>query len=168
MTRLTLFYPNVEFLSGKCLGDSPYNTCYQICDYCSQYKKMHTLNQPLYYKKGARRRLVSYCSDCKSTAFASGRLNVVDYKYGAYYEILDAVKNNSSEAISFVGAVMAAFNRNHNVSYNGSGAEPGVSMLKRYLGCYRVKDNNISFEDKRLWEFRYKHKTFMAQCSWYS
>ncbi len=66
------------------------------------------------------------------------------------------MKNNSSETISFVGAVMAAFNRNHNVSYNGSGAEPGVSMLKRYLGCYRIADNNISFDDKRLWEFRYK------------
>ena len=66
------------------------------------------------------------------------------------------MKNNSSEAISFVGAVMAAFNRNHNVSYNGSGPEPGVSMLKRYLGCYRIADKNISFDDKRLWEFRYK------------
>jgi hypothetical protein len=42
------------------------------------------------------------------------------------------------------------------VSYNGSGAEPGVSMLKRYLGCYRIKDNNISLDDKMLWEFRYK------------
>jgi hypothetical protein len=51
---------------------------------------------------------------------------------------------------------MIAFNRNHNVSYNGSGAEPEVSMLKRYLGCYRVKDNKISFDYKRLWEFRYK------------
>ena len=53
-------------------------------------------------------------------------------------------------------ACLAAFTRNHNVSYNGSGAEPGVSVLKRYLGCYRIADNNISFDDKRLWEFRYK------------
>jgi hypothetical protein len=117
---------------------------------------MHTLNQPLYYKGGARRRLVSYCSDCKSTAFAGGRLTVFDYKYGGYYEILDAVKNSPGGAIGFEDAVMAAFNRNHNVSYNGSGAEPGVSMLKRYLGCYRIADNNISFDDRRLWEFRYK------------
>ena len=29
-------------------------------------------------------------------------------------------------------------------------------MLKRYLGCYRVKDNNISFDDTRLWDFRYR------------
>jgi hypothetical protein len=35
-------------------------------------------------------------------------------------------------------------------------AEPGVSMLKRYLGCYRVKDNKISFDDKKDREFRYK------------
>ena len=66
------------------------------------------------------------------------------------------MKNSSDEAISFEDAVMAAFNRNHNVSYNGSGAEPGVSMLKRYLGCYRIADKNISFDDKRLWEFCYK------------
>jgi len=52
--------------------------------------------------------------------------------------------------------VRRAFNRTENVSYNGSGAEPGVSMLKRYLGCYRVKVNNISFDDSRLWQFRYK------------
>jgi hypothetical protein len=150
----------VEFLSGKYLGDSPYNTCYQICDYCSQYKKMHTLNQPLYYKKGARRRLVSYCSDCKSTAFASGRLNVVDYKYGAYYEILDTIRDNGEEGnkpISFEEAVRRAFNRTENVSYNGSGAEVGVSMLKRYLGGRRRnQDNNIPFDSERLWEFRYK------------
>jgi hypothetical protein len=55
---------------------------------------------------------------------------------------------------------MKAFNRTENISYNGSGAEPGVSMLKRYLGCrYRrsiTADNNILFDDKWLWEFRYK------------
>jgi hypothetical protein len=34
--------------------------------------------------------------------------------------------------------------------------EPGVSMLKRYLGCYRIKDNLISFDGRRLWEFRFK------------
>jgi hypothetical protein len=51
---------------------------------------------------------------------------------------------------------MAAFNRNHNIRYNGNGAESGVSMLKRYLGCYRIADSNISFDDNRLWEFRYK------------
>jgi hypothetical protein len=51
---------------------------------------------------------------------------------------------------------MAAFNRNHNVSQDGYGGEPGVSMLKRHLGCYHIKDNNISFDDRRLWEFRYK------------
>jgi hypothetical protein len=60
------------------------------------------------------------------------------------------------KAISFEDAVMAAFNRTENASENGFGGEPGVSMLKRYLGCYRIADNNISFEDRRLWEFRYK------------
>jgi hypothetical protein len=29
-------------------------------------------------------------------------------------------------------------------------------MLKRYLGYYRKEDNKISFDDKRLWEYRYK------------
>jgi hypothetical protein len=73
-----------------------------------------------------------------------------------YYEILDAIKESGTAVISFEEAVMAAFNRTRNISEDGGGAEPGVSMLKRYLGCYRVKDNNISFEDKRLWEFKYK------------
>lgn len=47
------------------LCDSPFNACYQVCDYCREYKKMHTIKQPIYYKKGARRMLVSYCCDCK-------------------------------------------------------------------------------------------------------
>jgi hypothetical protein len=156
MTRFTSYYPNVKFLSSQYLGDGPNNTFYQVCDYCGGYKKMHTVYQPIYYNKGAKRRLASYCSDCKRTAFAGGRLNVVDYKYGGYYEILDTIKESGTAIISFEEAVMAAFNRTRNISEDGGGAEPGVSMLKRYLGCYRVKDNNISFEDKRLWEFKYK------------
>jgi hypothetical protein len=156
LSRFTCFYPNVEFLSGQCLGDGSYNTCYQVCDYCKEYKKIYVRNKPVYYKNGARRKLVSYCIDCHSAVSKGGRVNVVDYKYGGYYEILDAIKNSGTAIITFKEAVMIAFNRNHNVSHNGSGAEPGVSMLKRYLGCYRVKDNNISFDDRRLWEFRYK------------
>jgi hypothetical protein len=76
-----------------------------------------------------------------------------------YYEILDAVKESGKSvvAISFEDAVKVAFNRTENISYNGSGVEPGVSMLKRYLGGRRVSDSNIiSFDDKRLWKFRYK------------
>jgi hypothetical protein len=151
------FYPNVKFLSSQYLGDSLYNTFYQVCDYCREYKKMHTVNQPIYYNKGARRRFISYCIDCKNAVFENGTLYVADSKYGAYYEILDAIKNSTAEeTISFEDAVMTAFNRTQNVSEDGCGAEPGVSMLKRYLGCYRIADNNLSFEDKRLLEFRYK------------
>jgi len=119
---------------------------------------MHTLNEPLYYKRGAKRRLVSYCTDCKNTAFAGGCVIVVDYKYFGYYEILDAIRDNKERAISFEEAVKRAFNRTENVSYNGSGAEPGVSMLKRYLGGRRRNqdNNNIRFDSERLWEFRYK------------
>ena len=118
---------------------------------------MHTLNEPLYYKRGAKRRLVSYCTDCKNTAFAAaGCVIVVDYKYFGYYEILDAIRHSKERAISFEEAVKRAFNRMQNVSYNGSGAEPGVSMLKRYLGYHFLKDSNIPFDSKRLWEFRYK------------
>jgi hypothetical protein len=54
--QLDCYYPNVQFLSSKYL-DSPYNTRYQICYYCSKYKKMHILNYPVYYRKGARRSL---------------------------------------------------------------------------------------------------------------
>jgi hypothetical protein len=28
--------------------------------------------------------------------------------------------------------------------------------LIKEVGCYRIADNNICFDDKRLWEFRYK------------
>jgi hypothetical protein len=153
MTRFTSYYPNVKFLSSQYLGDGPNNTFYQVCYYCGGYKKMHTVYQPIYYNKGARRRLVSYCIGCKNTVFGRGTLQVVDYKYGAYYEILDAIKDRNTAVISFEEAVMAAFNRTRNISEDGGGAEPGVSMLKRYLGCYRVKDNKISFDYKRLLEF---------------
>jgi hypothetical protein len=87
---------------------------------------------------------------------------IANDKYCGYYEILDAIKDSNTATgaavISFEDAVKAAFNRNENISYNGSGAEPGVSMLKRYLDCRyrRIADNAISFNDKRLWEFRYK------------
>jgi hypothetical protein len=121
---------------------------------------MHTLNEPIYYKGGAKRRLVSYCNDCKNTAFAAGCVIVVDYKYFGYYEILDAIRDNGEEGnkpINFEEAVRRAFNRTENVSYNGIGAESGVSMLKRYLGGRRRnQDNNIPFDSERLWEFRYK------------
>src|SRR5436309_3183751 len=129
--RFTSYYPNVEFASCEYLGDGPYNSFYQVCDYCREYKKMHTINQPIYYSKGARRRFVSYCIDCKNTVFGRGILYVADYKYGGYYEILDAVKySDTAEAvISFEEAVMAAFNRTQNISQNGCGAEVGVSML---------------------------------------
>jgi hypothetical protein len=101
-------------------------------------------------------KLVSYCSDCYGAVSKGGRVSVVDYKYGGYYEILDAIKNYGATVISFEEAVMTAFNPTENVSQDGCGAEPGVSMLKRYLGCNHIADNNISFDDERLWEFRYK------------
>ena len=41
--------------------------------------------------------------------FIEWQLNVFDYKYGGYYDILDAARNNSAEAISFDDAVMTAF-----------------------------------------------------------
>ena len=121
MTRFTSYYPNVEFLSSQYLGDGPHNTFHQIRDYCREHKKMHTAYQPIYYNKGAKRRLVSYCINCKNAAFGRGTLQVVDYKYGGYYEVLDAVKVSGTAVISFEKVVMTAFNRNQNVSYNGSG-----------------------------------------------
>ena len=154
---ITSFYPKVEFHDGQYLGNGPYNTCYQECDYCKDYKKTCVRNKPVYYDKGAKRKLVCCCKDCYDVVSKGGRIIVVDDKYGGYYEILDAIKDcGKAAAISFEDAVKAAFNRTENISYNGSGAEPGVSMLKRYLGCYRVKDNNISFDDTRLWDFRYR------------
>ena len=50
------FYLKVEFLDAQYLGDGPYNTCYQECDYCKDYKKIYIQNKPVYYDKGAKRR----------------------------------------------------------------------------------------------------------------
>jgi hypothetical protein len=150
------FYPNVEFKSCEYLGNDPYNTRYQICDYCREYKKTYVANKPVYYSKGARRKFVSYCSDCDTNLNKGGRVVIADYKDFGYYEILDAIKNSNTTAISFEEAVKIAYNRTENISYNGSGAEKGVSMLKRYMGGRRITDNKLSLNDKRLWEFRYK------------
>jgi hypothetical protein len=94
------------------------------------------------------------------------RLTIADYKDFGYFEILDAIKDGDSDSdsdsgiagISFDEAVTRAYNGTENISYNGSGAQPGagVSNLKRYLGGRHVTDNNVSLNDKRLWEFRYK------------
>ena len=112
---ITSFYPKVEFLDGQYLGDGPYNTCYQECDYCRDYKKIHVLNKPVYYDKGANRKLVSYCRDCYNAVSKGGHLIVVDEKYGGYYEILDAIKDSNTAIISFEEAVMKAFNRTENI-----------------------------------------------------
>jgi hypothetical protein len=48
---ITSFYPKVEFLDAQYLGDGPYNTCYQECDYCRDYKKIYVRNKPVYYEK---------------------------------------------------------------------------------------------------------------------
>ena len=121
-----------------------------------EYKKIYILNKPTYYKNGAKRKLVCYCSDCYGAVAKGGLVNVVDYKYGGYYEILDAIKESGTAAISFEQAVMSAYNRSENIGENRHRAEPDVSVLKRYRGGRRITDNNISFDDTRLWEFRYK------------
>ena len=92
-----------------------------MCDYCTEYKKIYILDKPVYYKNGSRRKLVSYCSDCHCALSNGGRVSVVDYKYGGYYEILDAIKNSVTVVISFEEAIITAFNRNQNVSENGHG-----------------------------------------------
>src|SRR5919202_5277032 len=100
LSRFTCYYPNVEFFRGQYLGDGPYNTCYRMCDYCTEYKKICFIDKPVYPKKGTKRKLVSYCSDCYGSISKGGRLNVVDYKYGGYYEILDAIKESGTAVIS--------------------------------------------------------------------
>jgi hypothetical protein len=58
---------------------------------------MHAIYQPIYYNKGATRRLVSYCIYCKNTMFGRGTLYVVDFKHGGYNEILDAIKYSKQQ-----------------------------------------------------------------------
>jgi len=77
---ITSFYSKVEFLDGQYLGDWPYNTCYQECDYCEDCKKIYVRNKPVYYDKGAKRKLVSYCRDRYDAVSNGGRIIVVDEK----------------------------------------------------------------------------------------
>jgi hypothetical protein len=92
---ITSFYPKVEFLDAQYLGDGPYNTCYQECDYCRNYKKIYVRNKPVYYNKGAKRKLVSYYRDCYDAVSKGGQIMIVDEKYCGYYEILDAIKDSN-------------------------------------------------------------------------
>jgi hypothetical protein len=77
---ITSFYPKVEFLDGQYLGDGPYNTCYQGCDYCKDFKKIYVRNKPVYYQKGAKRKLVSYCKDCYGAVLEGGQIMIADNK----------------------------------------------------------------------------------------
>jgi hypothetical protein len=151
---MTTTTPAVDFLGFHYIGASPSsnNNIFKVCDYCGKYKRIHILNYPIYYRKGVRRRLVSFCRDCGVNIIARD-LHVVDCKSGGYLEILDMVKHNHNHnltPISFEDAVRKAYFLD--------------GKLKRYLYCFSQgnddddDDDNtdLLFDNKRVWEFRYK------------
>jgi hypothetical protein len=85
---MTTTTPAVDFLGFHYIGASPSsnNNIFKVCDYCGKYKRIHILNYPIYYRKGVRRRLVSFCRDCGVNIIARD-LHVVDCKSGGYLEI---------------------------------------------------------------------------------
>jgi hypothetical protein len=155
-------FPNCRFLN------LPFHNIYRVCDYCSKYKKIAVLNQPVYYDRGRKRKLVSYCDECDRIPVIKMKLIAGDWKFLAYDGILEVIKNStcrcdnknevehpiheSARKISFEDAVRKAYYQNNEVS--------------RYLGYSQTstKDPNykppepfdVEARNKRVWEFRYK------------
>ena len=121
---MTTTVDNNSFHSFQYLGDNPSNNLFKICDYCGQYRKMHILNLPIYYRKGLKRRLVSYCNDCYPAIITAKDLHVADWKHYGYFEILEVVKNSATAAgaattINFDDVIKKAYILNGNMIIRG-------------------------------------------------
>lgn len=149
-TTTTAIGNNNNFLSFQYLGDSSSNNnLFNLCYYCGQYKKIHILNHPIYYRKGVRRKLVSYCNECYPAIITAKDLHVADWKHYGYFEILKVVKNSATAAgaaatttVNFDDVVRKAYSLNGN--------------LKQYLDSFSLGNDGTLFDNKRVWEFRYK------------
>jgi hypothetical protein len=75
----------------------PFYNIYRVCDYCGKYKKIVVLNQPVYYDKGRKRKVVSYCDDCDRIPVIKRELVDGAWKYLAYDGILEVIKNSTAE-----------------------------------------------------------------------
>jgi hypothetical protein len=150
MMIMTTTVDKNNFHSFQYLGDSPSNNnLFNLCDYCGQYRKIHVLNHPIYYRKGLKRKLVSYCNDCYPAIITAKDLHVADWKPYGYFEILSVVKNSTIAAgaaatttVNFDDAVRKAYSMNGN--------------LKQYLDSFSRGNDTLLFDNKRVWEFRYK------------
>jgi hypothetical protein len=155
-------FPKCRFLN------LPFDNIYRVCDYCGKYKKIAVLNQPVYYDKGMKRKLVSYCDDCDRIPVI--KIELVDgaWKYLAYDGILEVIKNSTSKdnnnddkqvkseqitrTISFDDAVREACCQNKEVSH--------------YLGYSHMSTKDPNYKppklfdfdsyNPRVWQFRYK------------
>jgi hypothetical protein len=152
-------FPKCRFLN------LPFHNIYRVCDYCGKYKKIAVLNQPVYYDKGRKRKLVSYCDECDRIPIIKRELVDGTWKYLAYDGILEVIKNStiedknydraaddSTRTISFDDAVKEAYCQNKEVSH--------------YLGYSHMNTKDPNYEppkpfdldshNPRLWQFRYK------------
>jgi hypothetical protein len=154
-------FPKCRFLN------LPFHNIYRVCDYCGKYKKIAVLNQPVYYDKGKKRKLVSYCNECDRIPIIKRELVDGTWKYLAYDGILEVIKNSTSKCdnkneveqpiyesarkISFEDAVRKAYYRNNEVS--------------RYLGYSQTSTKDPNYKppepfdldgyNQRVWQFRY-------------
>jgi len=69
-----------DFHRGRFLNRS-FDKIYRVCDYCNRYKKIAVLNQPVYYDKGRKRKLVSYCDECDRIPIIKRELIASKWKY---------------------------------------------------------------------------------------
>jgi hypothetical protein len=149
----------------KCIFlNLPFDNIYRVCDYCGEYKKIAVLNQPVYYDRGKKRKLVSYCHECDRIPVIKRELIDGAWKYLAYDGILKVIKNRTADRndddrsinepariISFEDAIKEAYDENNEVSRYLSYSQMST--------CTNYKLSNpfdLAASTERVWEFRYK------------
>jgi hypothetical protein len=144
-----------DFLKYRYLGDGPYNQFYKACDYCGLYKKIVVLNQPVYYREGRKRKIVSHCWDCCIDPDNKTDLKIADHKYKSYDILLETIKKLTTNKmksgrgqgkIKFEDAIIEACTKNQ--------------LVDSYLGYSEQQQENQNVDNcnyrQRLWEFRYR------------
>jgi hypothetical protein len=121
----------------------------------------------VYYDKGRKRKVVSYCEECDRIPVIKRELVDGAWKYLAYDGILEVIKNSTTECnnenddhavhdstrtISFDDAVKEAYCQNKEVSHY-----LGYSHMSTKDPNYKPpKPFDLDSHNPRLWQFRYK------------
>jgi hypothetical protein len=157
-------FPKCRFLN------LPFHNIYRVCDYCNIYKNIAVLNQPVYYDKGMKKKLVSYCDECDRIPVIKRELVDGAWECLAYDGILEVIRNSTTEydatknddnnqathgltrTISFEDAVRKAYYQNKEVSHY-----LGYSWTSTKDPSYKPQEPfDLDGYNQRLWKFRYK------------